>query len=497
MIVLHLVYGGSFVATGIALGFQARLAVRDEPIPRRALWLLASFLVVHGAGDLAGVSCATPSADGVMGPVRLVGLALLGLSFALLLAFGIGLLQHAAGRRMTSLTTVVVALAAWSALVVAALRASPSAPTGAFADGLEAATRYGLGAPAAIAAALGARAAAVRAGAEDWSAAVLVRGAALVFGAYAVMAGIVVPAAPFPPASAVNELAFQQALLVPPGLLRGACAIGVGLLLSEAFIRGAVRRMRSEVEHLRDGFIALVAHDLRTPLNAVETGAWLIERLPPRSSGTDQEHRGLQTIRSSVRTMRRIVDDLLQASLLDMKRLVVKLEPIDARALVARTADAVAEAVPTRRIAVEVPAELPRIFADPVRLEQVLGNLLSNAVKYSPPGSAIRIGAAAKGSEVVVSVTNEGEGIPAHDLPRIFSRHYRTRSAERGRAEGLGLGLYIAQGLVEAHGGRIWAESEPGRSATFRFTVPIAAQGSAGYGKGAGGERPAASRDLL
>ncbi len=472
---LHVIYGGSFVATGIALGFQARLAVRDEPIPQRPLWLLVAFFVIHGAGDLAGLSCATATANALAAPGQLVGLGLLGLSFALLLAFGVGLLLHEAGRRTSPFTVATLSVVAWSSLVVVALRAFALAPTVAFTDSLEAATRYGLGIPAAIAAALGFRAIAVRTASEDLSAAALVRSASLAFGAYAVLAGLVVPQAPFPPASAVNELAFQNALLVPPGLLRGACAIAVGLLLSEAFIRGAVRRMRSEVEHLRDGFVALVAHDLRTPLNSVEMGAWLVERLPPRTDGgAEREHRALQVIRSSVRTMRRIVDDLSHASLVATRHLAIKPEPIDARSLVIRAAeDAVAAAVPARRIVLDVPPGIPRICADPVRLEQVLANLLSNAVKYSREATPIRVRAAVEGSDLVVAVTNEGEGIPAHELARVFSRGYRTRSAERGAAQGLGLGLYIAKGLVEAQGGRIWAESEPGRSATFRFTIPM------------------------
>ncbi len=133
-----------------------------------------------------------------------------------------------------------------------------------------------------------------------------------------------------------------------------------------------------------------------------------------------------------------------------------------------------AEAMRGHTVRLEPPGPLPTVVADPVRVEQVLTNLLSNAGKYSPPRTEIVLEARVGPGEVTLSVTNAGPGIPAHDLPRIFSRSYRTSAARAGRAPGLGLGLYIARGLVEAHGGRIWAESEVGKRTTFSFTLPRA-----------------------
>ncbi len=111
------------------------------------------------------------------------------------------------------------------------------------------------------------------------------------------------------------------------------------------------------------------------------------------------------------------------------------------------------------------------VWVDPDRVHQVLDNLISNAVKYGRPDAEIRIEWLNRGDRLEVVVTNHGPGIPAEELPQLFSRFGRTRGARTHRTPGIGLGLYIARGLVEAHGGRIWAESVPGQSTSFHFTV--------------------------
>jgi len=114
------------------------------------------------------------------------------------------------------------------------------------------------------------------------------------------------------------------------------------------------------------------------------------------------------------------------------------------------------------------------VSVDPDRVHQVLDNLISNAVKYGRPGAEIRIEWLNRGEQLEVVVTNQGAGIPAEELPQLFSRFGRTRGARAHRTPGIGLGLYIARGLVEAHGGRIWAESVPGQSTSFHLTLPMA-----------------------
>jgi signal transduction histidine kinase len=116
------------------------------------------------------------------------------------------------------------------------------------------------------------------------------------------------------------------------------------------------------------------------------------------------------------------------------------------------------------------------------RIQQVLENLLCNAAKYGEPGTTIRVDTIRQDELIEVRVTNQGRGIPADQLPQLFNRFARTREARAGRESGLGLGLYIAKGLIEAHGGRLWAESIPGESTTFHFTVPLAPRPEADRG---------------
>jgi signal transduction histidine kinase len=123
-------------------------------------------------------------------------------------------------------------------------------------------------------------------------------------------------------------------------------------------------------------------------------------------------------------------------------------------------------------LSAEFPSSFPVIQADAARLEQVLSNLIGNAIKYSPKGGAVRITGRALPDQVVVSVSDEGIGIPVEEQDRIFERFYRVDDALSRRTAGSGLGLYLAKAVVEAHGGRIWVESKPGQGAAFSFALP-------------------------
>lgn len=229
-----------------------------------------------------------------------------------------------------------------------------------------------------------------------------------------------------------------------------------------------------EFEMAREEFISVVAHDLRAPLTVITGFAGILRRLPPEQHGQAQEQRALDSILSSTRRLERMVGDLLDASRLEARRLELTREPVDLPRLVRDVVERMAETVRGHPVRVEVRGDVPSLHADPARLEQVLGNLLSNAAKYSYPATEILLEVDPRPGEVMVSVTNQGPGIAPEDRDRIFIRFHRTRAAER--VPGLGLGLYISKGLVEAHGGRIWVESEVGKYATFRFTLPLKAE---------------------
>jgi signal transduction histidine kinase len=467
-------YGAVFVCTGLALGVQARAAAPIEPISRAGLWTATLFALVHGASDWLELAMFLEQREHGTFTSRLglARVALLAVSFALLAAFGLLLATRPDGtpRRRLALAAPGGALLAWALVAGAALlRSGVDANTLARA---EAATRYLLGVPACALACVGLDHVRRSIRSEQWRAARYLAAASVALGAYGFFAGLIVPATGVGLARTLNLASFSATFHAPVQVFRAGAMAATALLVSEVFVRTTTDHLRSEVEHLRDDFISLVAHDLRTPLGTITSGVTLLERLRPDEHGTDREARILRAVHASARAMTKIVSDLLDASRLEAQRLAVAPERLDLAPLLLRLVEwAPAEALRGHTLDLVPPGSLPPVLADPVRVEQVLANLLSNAGKYSAPGSAILLEARAGPREVTLSVRNQGPGIAAGDLPRIFSRHFRTRDATRGRAPGLGLGLYIARGLVESQGGRIWAESEPGGSTTFSFTL--------------------------
>lgn len=222
-------------------------------------------------------------------------------------------------------------------------------------------------------------------------------------------------------------------------------------------------------------FVANVSHELRTPLTAVKG---TVETL--RDGAVDDPEvrdRFLETVEVETDRLIRLVNDLLLLSRADSEALNLEREALDVGNLARDVAERLAHRAQAQDLDLQVSAEprLPLVLADGDRIEQVLVNLLDNAIKYSPQGGAIRLHAAA-GSDgtVCVSVEDKGLGIPAAELARIGERFYRADRARSRAQGGSGLGLAIARALVEAHGGRLWLESEEGQGTTARFTLPVA-----------------------
>ena len=221
-----------------------------------------------------------------------------------------------------------------------------------------------------------------------------------------------------------------------------------------------------ELEQLREEWASIVAHDLQQPVHTILLRSDLL--LDGTLSDLQAEH--VRQIRVTVRRLERMVNDLLDASQLEARRLRIVAERLDVGALVRD----IAERFPASgRVRFQAP-ESYRLFVqgDAQRLEQVVSNLLSNATKYGEPGAPIQLEVSLAPGQAKVSVTNGGPGIDADELPLLFERFARSRTVTPTATRGLGLGLYIAKGVVEAHGGRIWAESVPGRT-TFHFTIPL------------------------
>jgi two-component system phosphate regulon sensor histidine kinase PhoR len=232
-----------------------------------------------------------------------------------------------------------------------------------------------------------------------------------------------------------------------------------------------------QTERLRRELTANVSHELRTPLTSIKGFA---ETLLDGAMQDDVTcRRFLAIIDGETDRLVKLVDDLLDLSLLESKRLTLELKPVDVSVLVAHTVDKLRPLAQTQRLTLHQSAP-PGIVvsADADRLEQVLTNLVDNALKYTPEGGRVDVQVAAANGEIEVLVNDSGRGIGPEDLPHVFERFYRAdRSRTRGSG-GTGLGLAIAKHIVEAHGGRISVSSQPNAGTTFKVTLPRRADGS-------------------
>lgn len=226
-----------------------------------------------------------------------------------------------------------------------------------------------------------------------------------------------------------------------------------------------------ELDRLKTELLNAVSHDLRGPLSNIKAyAATLVE--PGGEMAPDEQMLYLQTIEEEADRLRDLLDHLLDLSRIEAGQLHLAVQSVNVDRVVKQALSSLLSATaPPHHYETAIPDDL-FATADGRRLRQVLHNLIENAVKYSPEGGAIRLSAAAMGSEVVISVSDEGVGIPRHQWDRIFRPYQRANTAvDRGIA-GNGLGLALCKGIVEAHGGRIWVESEPSVGSTFSFTVP-------------------------
>jgi PAS domain S-box-containing protein len=233
---------------------------------------------------------------------------------------------------------------------------------------------------------------------------------------------------------------------------------------------------QEELNRLRAEIVANVSHELRTPLALIKGYATTL--LSPEVVLDEEEaRRFLGNVSIAADRLGRMIDDLLCASRLETDQLSLQLQRFDLGSVVCRLLAWFQPHAEGCQLVSDLPEDELWVWADPNRLEQVLVNLLTNAVRYSLPDSAVTIRARSLGEppRVVVHVIDEGTGIAPEHLPRIFDRFYL---AERGK-QGVGLGLYICKGLVEAMGGEIWAVSEVGQGSTFSFTLPAEADVSA------------------
>ncbi len=300
-------------------------------------------------------------------------------------------------------------------------------------------------------------------------------GSLLYTGALAAVAAAVEPTLPLWSGSLADMRALSARLVV-----LALVGVGMGSLTrrleqaqtAAASVVGEAARLE-EVDRFRVTFIATVSHDLRTPLTAAHAGLSLLDRSAADRLRPD-EGELLANARRNVGRLGLLLDDLLAFNQLEAGTLRLDREPLDLRAVVA---DAVAAVHPLLRdkgqaLELDLPAPLPHL-GDAGRLEQVFLNLLANAHRHTPPGSRIVVAGRVADDQILISVRDDGPGVPAAELEAIFARFYRLAAAEGGS----GLGLAIARAIVELHGGRLWAESRPAEGTVFHVALPRAEPG--------------------
>jgi PAS domain S-box-containing protein len=246
--------------------------------------------------------------------------------------------------------------------------------------------------------------------------------------------------------------------------LARALADRVALAMDNARLFADARRAISA----RDATLGVVSHDLRGPLGTILLWTQVLAQRAP------DEHvraRIVDAIQHAGQRMRRLVSDLSDVASIEANRLSIERAPHTVASLIDEAIDALKIQAAEKSVVLELrpPAADLQVACDPVRIGQVLTNLIDNAIKFVPAGGRITVSATPSASEVRLSVADSGGGIPPADLPRVFDLYWQARDTAR---LGRGLGLAIAKGIVEAHGGRIWVESESGVGSTFHFTLP-------------------------
>lgn len=266
-----------------------------------------------------------------------------------------------------------------------------------------------------------------------------------------------------------GDLERPKMMPLPVGITYAPLLSAEGVLINVIATVRDITRFR-EAEELKRTFISVISHELKTPVALIKG---YVSTLRREDAIWDREivQDSLAVIEDEADRLTELIENLLDATRLQTGTLSLNRSDISLQRTAERVADRFRTQVSRHNIVVHFPPEFPVILGDEDRLEQVFYNLLSNAVKYSPEGGEIRITGQVRPEQVIVCVSDEGPGIAPEDLPHIFDRFYRSADASR-KTKGAGLGLFLARAVIEAHGGRIWADPKSGQGARICFSLP-------------------------
>jgi signal transduction histidine kinase len=229
-----------------------------------------------------------------------------------------------------------------------------------------------------------------------------------------------------------------------------------------------------EAVRLRDTFLSVAAHELKTPLTALLGQAQLLRRrLKQADTLSPANQRAIDIIIGQTRRFDDLLSDLLDGGRLESGQLQIRRTPLDLLDVLRCVVDEIQPTLIQHELCVEMPADRVILAGDRLRLEQVMHNLLGNAVKYSPGGGPITLRVQVNAAAVQISVSDRGVGIAPDALPHLFKRFYRAPEAGRVRPDGIGIGLYIVREIVQQHGGAVAVASTPGEGSTFTITLPL------------------------
>jgi len=252
----------------------------------------------------------------------------------------------------------------------------------------------------------------------------------------------------------------------------------VGVSLASLYLARIVHAKEQELRWRQSEFVATVSHELRTPIHSI----WGFVKLLLAGKVQDENVRVefLGIIDRECAHLAALVGDFLDVSKIEAGRMEMRKEPLSLDELVTKTVAAFKTVADEKALTIDtdLPADLPPVEGDTERLGQVLANLVSNAIKFSEDGGTIMVRARVEGSELVVSVQDQGIGIATEALPHLFERFYQADDSGTRWQGGTGLGLYISRQIVEAHGGRIWVDSNVGEGSTFSFALPMHPSGT-------------------